>query len=568
MAIDTHTDPLTINPELVTAILTRFIRTEIRRAGFERAVMGLSGGIDSSVVTFLAARALGPENVMAVTMPYKTSSEATTRDALAVIDCLGVRTIEVPITGQIDAYFAQFPDASRLRLANKCARERMTVLYDQSAAFNALVLGTSNKSELLLGYGTQFGDMASAINPVGDLYKTQLYCLAAHLGVPRDILAKTPTGDLWVGQTDEGELGFTYAEADRLMVLMVDRRWRRAELIEAGFAAEFVEPGGDVDSPQSLQAPHAGHREALAANHGPRFPLRPGLGNLAEGNPNVKIRNKFQSRNPKAPNRRFGFSCLSILDLFRISDLGFRIFAYLPADQLLQCIHHLLLRQAVGEHFHGVFRPQQGTDLAAGVFTIAPLLGGKDLGQRCPFAARFQVAQPPTGTFLRARGEEDLAAGMWKYDRSLVAAFRDEVLPCRQGLLQEHEARPHLRMIGGVTRNRRDFPAPHGIGHVLALQEDPLAGDAKIQRQGQFGQFLRAVPINAGPQAGQGHGTVHGAGVQIAAAQSPGQGPSDGALSCPGGSVDGDNHGLHCARKDGLRQLAPAAPPCQGLCGV
>ena len=147
----------------------------------------------------------------------------------------------VPITGHIDANVAQLPDAARTRLANKCARERMTVLYDQSAAFEALVLGTSNKSELLLGYGTQFGDMASAINPIGDLYKTQLYPLAAHLGLSNDILTKTPTGDLWIGQTDEGELGFTYAEVDRLMVLLVDRRWRRAELIEAGFAADFVD---------------------------------------------------------------------------------------------------------------------------------------------------------------------------------------------------------------------------------------------------------------------------------------------------------------------------------------
>ncbi len=174
-------------------------------------------------------------------MPYKTSSEATRCDSRAVIEQLGVRTIEAPITAAIDAYFARFPDARKLRLANKCARERMTVLYDQSAAFGALVAGTSNKSELLLGYGTQFGDMASAINPVGDLYKTQLYQLASHLGVPRQILEKPPTGDLWIGQTDEGELGFTYAEVDRLMVLLVDRRWRRAELIRAGFAAEFVD---------------------------------------------------------------------------------------------------------------------------------------------------------------------------------------------------------------------------------------------------------------------------------------------------------------------------------------
>jgi NAD+ synthase len=232
---------LKINPELVTEILYRFIRVEIRRAGFERAVVGLSGGIDSSVVTFLCARSLGPQNVLAVTMPYKTSSQATRRDSQAVIDQLGVRTVDVPITASIDAYFAQFPDASQLRLANKCARERMTVLYDQSAAFSALVAGTSNKSELLLGYGTQFGDMASAVNPVGDLYKTQLYELAAFLKVPEQILSKEPTGDLWIGQTDESELGFSYAEVDRLLVLMVDRRWHRAELLQAGFAVEFVD---------------------------------------------------------------------------------------------------------------------------------------------------------------------------------------------------------------------------------------------------------------------------------------------------------------------------------------
>ena len=232
---------LKINPELVAEILCRFIRVEIHRAGFERAVVGLSGGIDSSVVTFLCARALGPQNVLTVTMPYKTSSQSTRRDSQAIVDQLDVHTLDVPITDQIDAYFAHVGDASQLRLANKCARERMTVLYDQSAAFGGLVAGTSNKSELLLGYGTQYGDMASAVNPIGDLYKTQLYDLAAYLDVPEPIRSKTPTGDLWVGQTDESELGFSYAEVDRLLVLMVDRRWRRAELLQAGFAAEFVD---------------------------------------------------------------------------------------------------------------------------------------------------------------------------------------------------------------------------------------------------------------------------------------------------------------------------------------
>jgi NAD+ synthase len=233
-------DVLRINPALVERILVGFIRNEVLRTGISRAVIGLSGGIDSSTVCHLASRALGPENVLAVTMPYKTSSAETRRDSQAVVEQLGVQTVDIPITDQIDAYFARFPDAGPLRLANKCARERMTILYDQSAAFGGLVVGTSNKSELLLGYGTLYGDMASAINPIGDLYKTQLRQLAEHLGVPRQILAKPPTGDLWVGQTDEGELGFSYQDVDRLLVLMVDRRYRTAELTARGFEASFV----------------------------------------------------------------------------------------------------------------------------------------------------------------------------------------------------------------------------------------------------------------------------------------------------------------------------------------
>jgi NAD+ synthase len=235
---------LAINPELVEEILVRFLRNEITRTGFRRAVFGLSGGIDSSVVAYLAAKALGPENVLAVTMPYATSSDETRNDSQTILDLLGLQTLNVPITPQIDAYFAGLPPTSRMRLANKCARERMTILYDQSAAFEGLVIGTSNKTELLLGYGTQFGDLASAINPIGDLYKTQLRQLAAHLGVPGQILNKAPSGDLWVGQTDEGELGFSYNDVDRLLVLLVDRRWQPAQLVAAGFDAQFVETVG------------------------------------------------------------------------------------------------------------------------------------------------------------------------------------------------------------------------------------------------------------------------------------------------------------------------------------
>ena len=188
----------------------------------------------------------------------------------------------MPITDQIDAYFARFPDAAQLRLANKCARERMTVLYDQSAAFGALVAGTSNKSELLLGYGTQFGDMASAVNPDRRPLQDAALPVGRLPGRARGRSSpRPPTGDLWVGQTDEGELGFSYAEVDRLLVLLVDRRWRRAELIAGRLRRRVRRPRGDADPPQPLQAPHAGDRQALAAHDGPRLPLRPRLGNVS-----------------------------------------------------------------------------------------------------------------------------------------------------------------------------------------------------------------------------------------------------------------------------------------------
>jgi NAD+ synthase len=239
-AADPRHDPLTINCALVEPILVGFVRSEVRRVGFSKAVLGLSGGIDSTLSAYVAARALGPENVCGVRMPYSTSSSETMDHGALVAQRLGIRMMTVPIHEQIDVYFGQVPDASRLRRANKMARERMTILYDQSAAQDALVVGTSNKTELLIGYGTIFGDMASALNPIGDLYKTQVRALAAHMGVPRVIIDKHPTADLWVGQTDETELGFTYAEVDRLLARLVDERARPDELIADGFDPAFV----------------------------------------------------------------------------------------------------------------------------------------------------------------------------------------------------------------------------------------------------------------------------------------------------------------------------------------
>jgi NAD+ synthase len=232
---------LSVNTTLLRTILVGFLREEIHKVGLRKGVLGLSGGIDSALVAFLAAEALGPENVYGVCMPYRTSNPESEAHARQVAEACGINFSVVPITPMVDAYFEQFPEADNMRRGNKMARERMTVLFDHSVVHGALVLGTSNKTELLLGYGTLYGDMASALNPIGDLYKSQVWQLSAALGVPQEVVEKKPSADLWAGQTDEQELGFTYREVDELLYQMVDQRASRAELIAAGFAADFVE---------------------------------------------------------------------------------------------------------------------------------------------------------------------------------------------------------------------------------------------------------------------------------------------------------------------------------------
>lgn len=236
----TSSPDLTINTDLVERILTGFIHSEITRMGFTRAVIGLSGGIDSALVCFLAAKALGPENVLAVRLPYRTSSPDSLEDAHAVVLASGVQELTVEITAMAEPLFEHFADMPPLRRGNILARLRMVVLYDQSVAFNGLVVGTGNKTELLLGYSTLFGDSACALNPIGDLYKTQLRQLSQALDMPRSILDKAPSADLWVGQTDEKELGYTYAEVDPLLYLLVDERYTPQECMQAGFAEIFV----------------------------------------------------------------------------------------------------------------------------------------------------------------------------------------------------------------------------------------------------------------------------------------------------------------------------------------
>jgi NAD+ synthase len=234
-----------IDPARAIEVIVAFIREQMAQAGFERLVIGLSGGVDSGTVAFLAARAIGAENLLAVRMPYRTSSEASETDAMRVVDALGCRTELVDITPMVEPMLARIHDddagALNVRRGNVMARQRMIVLYDRSAAEDALVIGTSNKTEGLLGYGTLHGDMAAALAPIGDLYKTQLRAVARELGVPEEVVSKPPSADLWPGQTDEGELGRSYESLDRTLYALVDRRWTVDRCVAAGLPRELVE---------------------------------------------------------------------------------------------------------------------------------------------------------------------------------------------------------------------------------------------------------------------------------------------------------------------------------------
>jgi NAD+ synthase len=242
---------LAIDTDVARRVVTAFIRGQLAQAGFERAVLGLSGGIDSAVVAYLVAEAIGPERLLAVLMPYRTSSPASRTDAEEVVRRLGCGSRLVDISPIVDAYFgrAGLPgsggpealDASPLRRGNLAARARMLVLYDQSVVVGGLVVGTGNKTEGLIGYTTVYGDSACAFNPIGDLYKSQVRQLAVALGVPEAIIRKAPSADLWPGQTDEGEAGFAYHELDRLLFWMIDKRRSDDELVAMGFERVTIE---------------------------------------------------------------------------------------------------------------------------------------------------------------------------------------------------------------------------------------------------------------------------------------------------------------------------------------
>lgn len=236
-------EELAIDTAVARRIVGGFIREQLRQTGFKRLVLGLSGGIDSALVAYLAAEAIGAERLLCVLMPYRTSSEASRTDAEAIVARLGCASELVDISDMVDAYFGvpERKDASPLRRGNLMARLRMAVLYDRSVTWDGLVVGTSNKTEALIGYTTLHGDDACAFAPIGDLYKSQVRQLSRVVGVPEAVLEKLPTADLWPGQTDEQELGMSYARLDRLLYWMVDRRREPADLAALGFPPEVVE---------------------------------------------------------------------------------------------------------------------------------------------------------------------------------------------------------------------------------------------------------------------------------------------------------------------------------------
>ena len=232
---------LDLNLKEVHNELVEFLRENFKKAGFSKAVLGLSGGIDSALVAYLLRDALGKENVLAIMMPYKSSNPDSLNHAKLVVEDLKINAKTIEITNMIDAYFKNEKDASSLRMGNKMARERMSILFDYSSKENALVVGTSNMTEIYLGYSTQFGDSACALNPIGDLYKTNIWDLSRYLKIPNELIEKKPSADLWEGQTDEQEMGLTYKEADQVLYRMLEENKTVEEVLAEGFNKDLVD---------------------------------------------------------------------------------------------------------------------------------------------------------------------------------------------------------------------------------------------------------------------------------------------------------------------------------------
>jgi len=233
---------LEIDEKKTAVLLESFLRQKLQESGLKGYVLGLSGGVDSSLSASIAARAVGPDNVLGLIMPFARSAGQSEDDALKLATHLGIKTDKINITPMIEAYYGDISKIDKVRAGNKMARERMSILFDKAYEQCALVLGTSNRTEICLGYGTWYGDVACSVNPLGMLYKTQVRQMARYYNVPKSILTKTPSADLWPGQTDEDELGLEYEKVDRLFNMIIDKEITgRSELNKAGFEDVFID---------------------------------------------------------------------------------------------------------------------------------------------------------------------------------------------------------------------------------------------------------------------------------------------------------------------------------------
>lgn len=232
---------LKIDPEKTKNIIVEFISDEVKKAGLKGGVIGLSGGLDSAVVLYLTVEALGEKNVLALILPYKESSPENIRDAEELAKIKKVKAVKLDITPLVEPYFSVRKGIDNLRKGNYLARTRMAIIYDFSKELDYMVIGTSNKSERLLGYFTLWGDMACGIAPIGDIYKTQVRELAKHIGVPDKIIKKVPSADLWKGQADEKEIGAKYERIDMIFHMFYDLKWGKDWIVAENFSEEEIE---------------------------------------------------------------------------------------------------------------------------------------------------------------------------------------------------------------------------------------------------------------------------------------------------------------------------------------
>lgn len=228
-----------MNHENIKSQLIDFLKTEVKKAGLENVIVGISGGLDSAIVAILCKEAFG-DNMRGVLMPSHYSSDHSIDHAKELCEKFDIEYEIIPIAPMVESYEIHM-EHDKLRIGNFSARMRMSVLYDQSAKYNALVVGTSNKSEILLGYGTIYGDVACAINPIGEMYKSYEYDFGRYLGVPDSILGKKPSADLWEGQSDEDELGYSYPVMDEVLKMIADEKLSRDEILERGVEEKLYE---------------------------------------------------------------------------------------------------------------------------------------------------------------------------------------------------------------------------------------------------------------------------------------------------------------------------------------